>query len=55
MGLAVVVLPQFVAASWWHEFLHNQTARFIERAVLYRRGPNGKDRAIIDVPYHLQQ
>ena len=25
-GLAVVVLPEFVPARWWHELLHNQTA-----------------------------
>jgi hypothetical protein len=54
-GLAVVVLPEFVAARWWHELLHNQTARAIKRALLYRRGLNGKDRVIIDVPYHLQR
>jgi amino acid transporter len=54
-GLAVVVLPEFVAARWWHELLHNQTARLIKRALLYRRGHNGKDRVIIDVPYHLRR
>jgi len=53
-GLAVVVLPEFVAARWWHELLHNQTARAIKRALVYRRGENLKDRVIIDVPYHLQ-
>lgn len=52
--LAVVVLPEFVAARWWHELLHNQTARAIKRALLYRRGKTGKDRVVIDVPYHLQ-
>jgi hypothetical protein len=54
-GLAVVVLPEFVPARWWHELLHNQTARAIKRALLYRRGLTGKDRVIIDVPYHLQR
>jgi hypothetical protein len=53
-GLTVVVLPEFVAARWWHELLHNQTARAIKRALLYRRGRTGKDRVVIDVPYHLQ-
>jgi amino acid transporter len=52
-GLAVVVLPEFVPARWWQDLLHNQTAGFIKRALLYRRGRNGKDRVIIDVPYHL--
>jgi hypothetical protein len=54
-GLAVVVLPEFVPARWWHELLHNQTARAIKRALLDRRGVTGKDRVIIDVPYHLQR
>jgi hypothetical protein len=51
----VVVLPEFVAARWWHELLHNQTARVIKRALLYRRGVVGKDRVIIDLPYHLHR
>jgi len=54
-GLAVVVLPEFVPARWWHELLHNQTARLIKRALIYRRGQTGRDRVIIDVPYHLQR
>jgi amino acid transporter len=54
-GLAVVVLPEFVPARLWHELLHNQTARAIKRALLYRRGTTGKDRVIIDVPYHLRR
>jgi amino acid transporter len=54
-GLAVVVLPEFVPAKWWHHLLHNQTAQLLKRALLYRRGRTGKDRVIIDVPYHLQR
>jgi amino acid transporter len=54
-GLAVVVLPEFVPARWWHQLLHNQTAQAIKRALLYRRGETGKDHVIIDVPYHLQR
>ncbi len=54
-GLAVVVLPEFVPARWWHELLHNQTARLIKRALIYRRGQTGQDRVVIDVPYHLQR
>jgi hypothetical protein len=54
-GLAVVVLPEFVAAKWWHELLHNQTARMIKRALIYRRGKTGRDRVIVDVPYHLRR
>jgi hypothetical protein len=50
-----VVLPEFVPAKWWHHLLHNQTAQLLKRALLYRRGWTGKDRVIIDVPYHLQR
>ncbi|MFB0536795.1 MAG: APC family permease [Anaerolineae bacterium] len=53
-GLAVVVLPEFVTAKWWQDLLHNQTARLIKRVLIYRRGRTGKDRLIIDVPYHLR-
>ena len=54
--LAVVVLPEFVPARAWHDYLHNQTARLIKRALLFRgRGLESKDRVIIDVPYHLQR
>jgi amino acid transporter len=52
--LATVVLPEFVPAKWWHGLLHNQTAWLIKAALLYRRRHLGLQRAIIDVPYHLQ-
>ncbi len=54
-GLAVVVLPEFVPARWWHALLHNQTARLIKIALLYRRRRFAFQRAIIDVPYHLKR
>jgi len=54
-GLAVVVLPEFVPARWWHRLLHNQTAGLIKKALLYRREHLDKDRVIIDVPYHLRR
>jgi amino acid transporter len=54
-GLAVVVLPYFVPAQWWQDLLHNQTAGMIKRALIYQRGHTGKDRVIIDVPYHLRR
>ncbi|MGD8819693.1 MAG: amino acid permease, partial [Anaerolineae bacterium] len=54
-GLAVLMLPEFVPAHWWQDLLHNQTARYLKRALIYRRGRTGKDRVIIDVPYHLRQ
>jgi amino acid transporter len=52
-GLAVVVLPEFIPAKWWHTLLHNQTAKLIKRVLLYRRGLASTDRVLIDVPYHL--
>ncbi len=54
-GIAVVVLPEFVPAKWWHHLLHNQTAQLLKRVLLYRQRRTGKDRVIIDVPYHLQR
>jgi amino acid transporter len=54
-GLAVVVLPEFVTARWWHHLLHNQTAQLVKRALVYQRGHTAKDRVIIDVPYHLHR
>jgi amino acid transporter len=54
-GPAVVVLPEFLPARWWHHLLHNQTARLVKRALLYRRSLTGRDRVIIDVPYHLER
>jgi len=53
--LAAVVLPEWVPARWWHSLLHNQTARLLKEALLYRRRRYGFQRVIIDVPYHLQR
>jgi len=53
--LATVVLPEFVPSKWWHVMLHNQTAWLIKAALLYRRRHFGYQRAIIDVPYHLER
>jgi amino acid transporter len=54
-GPAVVVLPEFVPARWWHHLLHNRTAALIRRAIIYQRGHGGVDRVVINVPYHLQR
>jgi amino acid transporter len=54
-GLAVVVLPEFVPARPWEDLLHNQNARMIKRALIYRRGLSRKDRVVVDVPYHLEE
>lgn len=53
--MAVVVLPEFVPARWWHALLHNQTSRLIKNALLYSRREKGYQRIIIDVPYHLKR
>jgi hypothetical protein len=53
--MAVVVLPEFVPARWWHALLHNQTSYLIKNALLYSRREKGYQRVIIDVPYHLKR
>ncbi len=51
---ATVVLPEFVPARRWQSLLHNQTARLLKVALLYRRRRLGFQQVIIDVPYHLR-
>jgi len=53
--MAVIVLPEFVPARWWHALLHNQTSWMIKNALLYNRREKGYQRVIIDVPYHLKR
>jgi hypothetical protein len=53
--LATVVLPEFIPGTWWQTLLHNQTAWVIKTALLYRRRKPGRERIIIDVPFHLSQ
>jgi amino acid transporter len=53
--LAAVVLPEFIPGKWWQTILHNQTAWLIKAALLYRRRSLGRERVVIDVPYHLRQ
>ncbi|MBY0471762.1 APC family permease [bacterium] len=48
--LITVVIPEFVTARWWHQFLHNQTALFIRTALLFNRG-----KVITSVRYHLRE
>jgi amino acid transporter len=52
--LAAVVLPEIITAHPWEALLHNQTARLIKNALLYRRRNMGYQRLIIDIPYHLK-
>jgi hypothetical protein len=53
--LAAVVLPEWIPAKWWQGLFHNQTARLIRNALLYRRRHLGYQRVIIEVPYHLRR
>lgn len=50
---ALLVLPEFIPAHWWENFLHNQTAWMIKLALLYQRR-RGSGRVIVDVPFHLR-
>jgi amino acid transporter len=53
-ALAVVVIPEFVPAKIWQKYLHNQTARLLKDAILYKEG-RIHDRIIISVPFHLSR
>ena len=53
--LAAVVLPEFIPGKWWQTLLHNQTAWLIKAALLYHRRTQGRERVIIDVPFHLRK
>ncbi len=48
-----VVIPEFVTAKWWHNFLHNQTAWALRVALLYRRNWQGRFRMLTSVPFYL--
>ncbi len=50
---AVLVLPEFIPAHWWENFLHNQTAWLIKLALLYQRR-RGSGRVVVDVPFHFK-
>jgi hypothetical protein len=52
---AVLILPELIPRSSWHEVLHNQAADEIKKAILFQRHQSGLQRIIIDVPYHLKQ
>lgn len=48
-----VVIPEFVTAKWWQNFLHNQTAWALRLALLYRRNWQGRFRMLTSVPFYL--
>jgi hypothetical protein len=47
--LVTVVVPEFIAESFWAGYLHNQTANFLRR-----RLRNQENLIIIDVPFHVE-
>ena len=47
--MVTVVLPEFIAARWWHHLLHNQTSLMLKGALLFK--PNV---IVTSVPYHLK-
>ena len=51
---AVLVLPEFIPATWWEHLLHNQTAWMIKLAVLYQRRFHGMGRIVVEVPFYLE-
>jgi hypothetical protein len=49
LALCVVVLPEFVLGKWWQGLLHNNTALFIKRELLF------EPRVVLtSVPFHLE-
>ncbi len=47
--LMTIIVPEFVAAKWWQQVLHNQTAMFIRTALIFKRG-----KIVTSVRYHLK-
>lgn len=38
--LITIILPEFVAAKWWQQILHNQTALLIRGILMFKKGVN---------------
>ncbi len=49
-GWVTVVIPEFVPARWWENFLHNQSALFIRTALMFRKGI-----VVTSVRYHVDE
>jgi hypothetical protein len=47
-SIVTVVLPELVVARWWQHLLHNQTALFFKRLLLFEPGV-----VVTSVPFHL--
>jgi hypothetical protein len=46
--VVTVVIPELVPQHWWQSILHNQTALFFKRILLFER-----DTVVTSVPFHL--
>jgi amino acid transporter len=46
--MLTIIVPQFVPAHWWENFLHNQTALLLRFALLFKPGL-----VIVEVPYQV--
>jgi amino acid transporter len=46
--MLTIIVPQFVPAHWWENFLHNQTALLLRFALLFKPGV-----VIVEVPYQV--
>jgi hypothetical protein len=47
-GIVTVVLPELVVARWWQHLLHNQSALFFKRLLIFEPGV-----VVTSVPFHL--
>jgi amino acid transporter len=47
--VVTVVLPEFIPRHWWENLLHNQTAFYIKRLLLFEPGV-----VVTSVPFHLR-
>jgi hypothetical protein len=45
-----IIVPEFVVARWWHQFLHNQTSLAIKNTLQFERGV-----VLTSVPFHLER
>ena len=48
--LVTVILPEFVPARWWHNFLHNASGWLLRLRLFYR-----KDVVIVSLRYYLER
>jgi amino acid transporter len=48
--VVTVVLPELVVRRWWEHLLHNQTALFLKRLLLFEPGV-----VVTSVPFHLRE